>query len=95
LQGTALNGFANSASNQLSSFTDPAEGAFTVDLSSMSAQNTALSSEISDFETNYIAQQQTTLNSEYTSAEEALQSLPSQMSQIQAELGNNTSSNNG
>ena len=41
-QGTALNGFANSMDKQLTSFINPADGAFTVDLTSMSTQNTAL-----------------------------------------------------
>jgi flagellar hook-associated protein 2 len=94
LQGTALNGFANSAYNRLNNFTDPGDGAFTVDLNSMQTQSTDLTNEISDFETNYIAQQQTSLTADYTTAEEALQSLPTQMTQLQDELGYN-SSNNG
>lgn len=95
LQGTALNGFANTANNELSSFTDPSDGAFTVDLSSMSAQNTDLTTEINNFQTNYIAPLQTSLTADYTKAEEALQSLPTQLAQIQAELGNSPSSSNG
>ena len=34
-QGAALNGFANSMDQQLTSFISPADGAFTVDLSSI------------------------------------------------------------
>lgn len=93
LQGSALNGFASIAANQMDSFTDPSEGAFTVDLNSLNAQNTDLTNQINDFETNYIAQQQTQLTTEYTNAEEALQTLPTQMAQIQDELGNNSNSN--
>jgi flagellar hook-associated protein 2 len=89
-EGASLNGFANSLSTSLSSLTDPANGAFTVDLSSISTTNTDLTSEINDFETNYIANQQTVLTAMYSSAEIALQQLPQEMQQIQAELGNNS-----
>ncbi|QMV17502.1 flagellar filament capping protein FliD [Granulicella sp. 5B5] len=95
LQGTALNGFANTANNALSSFTEPSDGAFTVDLNSMSAQNTDLTNEINNFETSYITPLQTSLTADYTTAEEALQTLPTQLAQIQAELGNTPSSTNG
>jgi flagellar hook-associated protein 2 len=89
-EGASLNGFANSLSTSLNSLTDPANGAFTVDLSSISTTNTDLTSEINDFETNYIANQQTVLTAMYSSAEIALQQLPQEMQQIQAELGNNS-----
>jgi flagellar hook-associated protein 2 len=92
LEGASLNGFANSMTNALNSFTDPANGAFTVDLNGLSATNTDLTSQISDYETNYIANQQTVLTAEFSKAEVALQQLPQEMQQIQAELGNN---NNG
>jgi flagellar hook-associated protein 2 len=96
LEGTALNGFANSMNNALTGFTDPADGAFTVDLSGISATSANLTSQINDFETNYIASQQTTLTAEYSSAEIALQQLPMQMAQINAELGlTPTSNSNG
>jgi flagellar hook-associated protein 2 len=89
-EGASLNGFANSMTNALNSFTDPANGAFTVDLNGFSASNTNLTSQISDLETNYIANQQTVLTAEFSKAEIALQQLPQEMAQIQAELGNNT-----
>jgi flagellar hook-associated protein 2 len=92
LEGTSLNGFANSMTNALNSFTDPANGAFTVDLKGLNATNTNLTSQINDYETNYIANQQTVLTAEFSKAEIALQRLPQEMQQIQAELGNN---NNG
>jgi len=50
-EGTALNGFANSVNNALNSFTEPANGAFTVDLSGISATNADLTTQISNFET--------------------------------------------
>src|SRR5208283_4736842 len=60
-QGSALNGFANSMDQQLTSFISPANGAFTVDLQSMNSQITSLQTDISDFETNYIAPLRTQL----------------------------------
>jgi flagellar hook-associated protein 2 len=94
-EGAALNGFANSMNNVLNSFTDPADGAFSLDLSGISATNANLTSQINDFETNYIANQQTVLTAMYSSAEIALQQLPTEMAQIQAELGDTPSTNSG
>ena len=87
-EGAALNGFANSMTNALTTYTDPANGAFTVDLAGISASNSDLTSQINSFETNYIANQQTVLTAEFSSAEVALQQLPAEMANIQAELGN-------
>ena len=94
-QGTALNGFANSMDQQLTSFISPADGAFTIDLQSMNSQITGLQSDISDFETNYITPLKAQLQSEYSQAEIALQELPNEMKQISAELGQNGNSSNG
>jgi flagellar hook-associated protein 2 len=93
--GSALNGFAASMNNALTAFTEPADGAFTVDLSGFQASYTDLTTQISDFESNYIAGQQTTLTATFSAAEIALQQLPAQMAQIQAELGVTPSNNNG
>lgn len=93
--GSALNGFAASMNNALTTFTEPADGAFTVDLSGFQASYTDLTTQISDFETNYIAGQQTNLTATFSAAEIALQELPAQMAQIQAELGVTPSNNNG
>jgi flagellar hook-associated protein 2 len=86
-EGSALNGFAASVTNTLNSFLEPANGAFTVDLSSISSTSSNLSAEISNFETNYITPRQTQLTAEYSQAEIALQQLPTEMAQINAELG--------
>ena len=95
-EGAALNGFANSLYNSLNMFSMPATGAFSVDLSSFSTQNSDLTTEINNFETNYIANQQTVLTAEYSSAEVALQQLPQQMQELNAELGfNSNGSSNG
>ena len=85
--GAALNGFAASMNNALNAFTGPADGAFTVDLRGFQASYTDLTTQINNFETNYIAAQQTKLTATYSAAEIALQQLPAQLAQIQAELG--------
>lgn len=94
-EGTALNGFANSVNTALNSFTTPATGAFTVDLKSISSSSAALTSQINDFETGYIASQQTTLTADYTEAEVALQQLPQEMAELNSELGFTNSGSNG
>ena len=92
-QGTSANGFANSLDQQLTSFISPGNGAFTVDLQSMNSEITDLQNNISNFETNYITPLQAQLQSEYSQAEILLQQLPSEMQQINTELGlNNTKS---
>jgi flagellar hook-associated protein 2 len=92
-QGASLNGFANSMTNALTTYTEPSTGAFTVDLAGISSSSANITSEINSFETNYIANQQTVLTAEYSSAEVALQQLPAEMANIQAELGNTGNSN--
>jgi len=91
-QGQALNGFASSFSSVLNNFTAPANGAFQVDLQSISSQNNALTQEISDFQP-YIQSQQTILTADYSKAESSLQTMNQTMSQLNALLGFNTSSN--
>ena len=91
-EGASLNGFANSVYSALNSYTSPANGAFTVDLSSISSTNSSLTTKINDFESGYIASQKTILTADYTSAETALQSLSTTMAQINALLGNTKSS---
>ncbi len=90
-QGTALNGFANSFDQQLTSFISPSSGAFTVDLQSMNSEISDLQNSISNFETNYITPLQAQLQSDYSQAEIALQELPNEMKQIDEELGLNNS----
>ena len=92
-QGSALNGFANSLDQQLTSFTSPADGAFTVDLQSISSEDSTLQTDVTNFQTNVIAPLQTQLQSEYSQAEILLQQLPAEMKQIDEELGLNNSSN--
>jgi flagellar hook-associated protein 2 len=91
-QGSALNGFANSLDQQLTDFTSPSNGAFTVDLQSMNTQITGLQTDITNFQSNVIDPLQTQLQSEYSQAEIALQELPAEIRNIDNELGMNNSS---
>lgn len=91
-QGGSFNGFANSLDQQLTSFISPGDGAFTVDLQSMSSQYSDLQTDITNFQTNYIEPLQTQLQSDYSQAEILLQQLPTEMKQISEELGQNSSS---
>jgi len=91
-QGTAFNGFANSLDQQLTSFTSPADGAFTVDLQNISSENSGLQTDINNFQNNYITPLKTQLNAEYSQAEILLQQLPEEMQQINTELGENNKS---
>ncbi len=92
-QGAALNGFANSVYKALNAYTSPANGAFKVDLSSIAAASASITEHINDFESGYIASQQTLLTAEYSQAEVALQSLPAKMAQLNALLGLTSSGN--
>ncbi|MES2394212.1 MAG: flagellar filament capping protein FliD [Acidobacteriota bacterium] len=89
-EGASLNGFAATMNNALNTFLAPANGAFTVDLRSISATISSLTDEINNFEANYITPMQTRLTAEFSKAEIALQQLPAQMAQINAELGLNS-----
>jgi flagellar hook-associated protein 2 len=91
-QGSSLNGFANSFDQQLTNFLSPADGAFTVELQSISTENTGLQTDINNFQTNVIAPLQTQLQAEYSKAEIALQQLPVEIKDVDAELGENNSS---
>src|SRR5580698_5347084 len=92
-QGAALNGFANSLDQQLTSFVSPADGAFTLDLQSLNSENTTLQDDINNFQANIITPLKAQLQSEYSQAEIALQQLPNELKNIDAELGMNNSQN--
>lgn len=91
-QGASSNGFANSLDQQLTSFTDSGDGAFTVDLQSMNSQVSDIEDTITNFEDNYITPLKTKLQSEYSQAEILLQQLPVEMQQINTMLGYNNKS---
>jgi flagellar hook-associated protein 2 len=90
-QGTALNGFANTMDQQLTSFISPSDGAFTLDLQSINTEYNDLSTDITNFQTNYIVPLQARLQADYSAAETALEQLPTETQQINTELGLNNS----
>lgn len=93
LQGTSSNGFVSFINNQMSALTDANNGAFTVDLQSISNENQDLQTQINNYNV-YLQDQQTLLTNEYNQADIALQELPSLEAQINAELGNQSSGSN-
>jgi flagellar hook-associated protein 2 len=92
-QGSSGNGFAASVKVALGMFTDPGDGAFTVDLKSLSAENTDLQNQINAYE-DYLASVQTSLTNKYNHANMLLLQLPAQQKQIDALLGTNYSGSN-
>ncbi|MBB5056369.1 flagellar hook-associated protein 2 [Granulicella aggregans] len=90
-QGTAVNGFAASLTSTLNTYTDPTQGAFTVDLQSISSENKDLTDQISTLEV-YLASQQTILTAQYNAADIAIQQLPQKLKQINALLNPNSTS---
>jgi flagellar hook-associated protein 2 len=94
-QGASLNGFGGSLYKQLTSFINPADGAFTVDLQSIGTQTRGLNADIATFELNVITPLRKQLQSDLSQAEILLQQLPTLMKQISTELGQNTSSTGG
>jgi flagellar hook-associated protein 2 len=86
MQGASSNGFASFLNNQLNTLTAPATGAFTVDLQSISSENSDLQSQINTFQA-YLTTQQTLLTAEYNQADINLQEIPQEQAQINAELG--------
>ena len=94
-QGTALNGFADTVQHALNSYTDPSQGAFTVELNSISSENQDLATQIAS-DTSYYATLTTTLTTQYNNIDIELQQLPGKIQQTDALLGFNTNnSNNG
>jgi flagellar hook-associated protein 2 len=92
-QGSALNGFAQQFSAEIGQFNDPATGAITKEIQNFNQQYSDLQSQVNDYESGYIASQQTLLTAMYSKAEIALQQLPAEMQQIQTQLGNNNNGN--
>ena len=91
-QGNAQNGFACAIQTSLKTFTNSAVGTLAVGIHSLTQQYNDLQSDVDNFESGYIASQKTLLTSMYSKAETALQSLPTTLKQLQAELGNNSGS---
>lgn len=94
LQGNALNGFAQQFGSALDTYSDPSTGAIAGEIQNLNQQYSDLQSQVNDYESGYIASQQTVLTAMYSQAEVALQQLPTEMQEIQEQLGNNSSSSN-
>ena len=92
-QGSALNGFANSMDQQLTGFIAPSSGAFTVDINSNTTEYNSLEDDINNYETNIITPLRTQLQASFSQAEIALQQLPADVKNVDAELGINNSNN--
>jgi flagellar hook-associated protein 2 len=92
-QGTLNNGFAASLNSTLSTYTDPSQGAFTVDLKSIASENQDLTDQTNTLEL-YISSQQTILTAKYNAADIAIQQLPQKIKQLQALLDPSSSNNN-
>lgn len=90
-QGTANDGFAGALADTLNTYTDPTEGAFTIDLQSISSETQDLTNETNTLEL-YLTSQQTILTAQYNAADIAIQQLPQQIKQIQALLNPNSDS---
>jgi flagellar hook-associated protein 2 len=90
-QGTSSNGFVASVESTLSTYTDPTQGAFTLDLSSIKSENTDLTNQTSTLEV-YLATQQTSLTTQYNNIDIQLEQLPEKLKQINALLDPNSSS---
>lgn len=90
-QGTASNGFASGLDKAMDALVDPIDGAFTVDLHSITAQSKDLQNQIDDFQA-YLDTRQAYLTEQYNKADIALQQLPILQAQIDAEFGNSSNS---
>jgi flagellar hook-associated protein 2 len=92
-QGVAGDGFAASLNATLSTYTDPSQGAFTVDLQSISSEFQDLTDQTNTLEL-YLATQKTLLTTMYNNADIAIQQLPQKLKQINALLNPNSDSSN-
>ena len=91
-QGAARDGFAGTLSSTLSTYTDPTQGAFTVDLKSVTSEYQDLTDQTNTLEL-YVTSQQSILTSKYNAADIAIQQLPQKLKQLQALLNPNSNNN--
>lgn len=94
LQGTSSNGFANFLNTQLNTMTDATSGAFTVDLQSLTNENSDLQDSINNFE-QWLQSEQARLTAEYNQVDATLQQLPILEKQIQSQLSGLSGQNGG
>jgi len=91
-QGAARDGFAGTLSSTLSTYTDPTQGAFTVDLKSVTSEYQDLTDQTNTLEL-YVTSQQSILTAKYNAADIAIQQLPQKLKQLQALLNPNSNNN--
>jgi flagellar hook-associated protein 2 len=89
-QGASMNGFAANLKSALNTYADPSEGAFTVDLNSLTQETTDLQNQINDYE-DYLSIEQARLTAQYNQANILLLQLPQQQKQLDAILGSSAS----
>lgn len=85
-QNSSLTGFANNFNTDLTNLTDPTVGLINVDLAQNKAEQTDLSTSISNFETQLTAQQKA-LTTEYSAVNASLQAYPLLLQQVTETLG--------
>jgi flagellar hook-associated protein 2 len=83
---TASTGFAQQFSSDLTNLTDPTKGTIATDLNGINSSVSSLQSEISDFQANLSTEQQY-LTTYYSQINATLQSLPSMLATVEAQLG--------
>jgi len=86
-------GFASFLQDQLTSLTDPTQGAFSIELKGMSDGQKSFQDQIDNYEI-YIATEQQLLTTQYTQVDLALRQLPLLQQQINSELATTTTSSN-
>jgi flagellar hook-associated protein 2 len=90
-QGASRDGFVATVNTTLNTYTDPTQGAFTVDLQSIASEYKDLTDQTNTLEL-YLISQQSILTAQYNAADIAIQQLPQKLKQIQALLNPNQDS---
>ncbi len=85
-QNSSGSGFANSFNNDLVNLTDPTEGVITVDLAGNNAQQTALTKQINDLQ-DRLSAESATLTLQFDRVNATLESYPSLLLTVTAEIG--------
>ncbi len=85
-QNSSQTGFANNFNADLTNLTDPTEGILNVDLAQNQAEQTDLSTSITNFQTQ-LATEQTALTAEYAQVNASLQAYPLLLQQVTETLG--------
>jgi flagellar hook-associated protein 2 len=85
-QNSNMTGFANSLNTSLSSLSAPTTGILSLDLTQNQTQQSALTSEISDFQAQ-MASQQTALDQEFDQVNANLEQYPYTLLEVTAALG--------